>query len=562
MNGKALKRLAAALTAIGAFGGSAGAPHTWWSGPQVTLLGSPSPDGRHLSFVDPATGALGVRDLADASWRAIAKRPPGSREFAYFSVFSRDGRKVAYAWMNSQGFYDLRVANADGAGEPVIAYHNEEAGFVQPCAWTPDGKEILTLLFRRDNISQIVLAPEAGGAPRVLRSLDWVYPKKMDLSPDGRWIVYDNFAQEGKPQRTIFILSTDGREERKLIDKPGDYLFPQWSPDGRRVIFTGDNGGPDELWSIGVENGRAQGAPRRIAGSLGRILPLGITRTGDFFYGLRTGGGNIYVAELSGAGPAARKLPTRFIDRNTAPAWSRDGKRLAYLSRRGTENFGADAHTIVVRDMASGAERELPGALAEIDRITWSPDGSTLLASGSDGKGRGGLFLVRVSDGETTPLVAERGAPYTGFEAVWAPDGHAIYYLRGASDLLKRDVADGKEEAVLHADRLSHLAIDPAGDILAVGIGDAAVRLTPLRGTAVARLIPFPGLTDLAWGRELYAGRGPQIWAVPLDGSAPRRVMSAAGRLPGASLSPDGKSFAFAAGSEQSAVLSFPLPKL
>jgi Tol biopolymer transport system component len=556
-----MRRIAAALAAVAAFGASAGAPHTWWSGPQVTLLGSPSPDGRFLSFVDPETGALGVRDLAEGSWRAVAKRPAGSREFAYFSVFSRDGRRIAYAWMNAQGFYDLRVADAAGTAEPVIAYHNKEAGFVQPCAWTPDGKEILTLLFRRDNISQIVLALAAGGTPRVLRSLDWVYPKKMDLSPDGRWIVYDNFAHDGQPQRTIFILSVDGREERKLIDMPGDFLFPQWSPDGHRVIFTGNKGGPEGLWSIDVANGRAQGPPHPVVKSLGRILPLGITRAGEFFYGQRTGGPNVYVAPLSGAG-SARRVPTRFIGRNSAPAWSADGKRLAYLSRRGTENFGEDAHAIVVVDRTSGAERELPAALAEIDRIAWSPDGASLLASGSDGKGRGGLFLVRVSDGATTPLVAERGAPYTGFEAVWAPDGRSIYYLRGRTDLLKRKVADGTEETILHAARLRHLAIDKAGDMLAVGIGGAAIRLTPLGVEGKARLVPFTGLTELAWGRELYAGRGAELWAVPLDGTSSRRVASPAGRLPGVSLSPDGDTVAFAAGREQSEVLSFSLPIL
>ena len=72
-------------------------PRIWWSGPQVSLLGSPSPDGRRISFADPSSGALGIRDLSAGSWRPIAARPPGTREFTYFSVFSPDGRSVAYA---------------------------------------------------------------------------------------------------------------------------------------------------------------------------------------------------------------------------------------------------------------------------------------------------------------------------------------------------------------------------------------------------------------------------------------------------------------------------------
>ena len=36
-----------------------------------------------------------------------------------------------------------------------MLFRNEEAGFVQPSSWTPDGKQILTLFFRKDNISQL-----------------------------------------------------------------------------------------------------------------------------------------------------------------------------------------------------------------------------------------------------------------------------------------------------------------------------------------------------------------------------------------------------------------------
>jgi Tol biopolymer transport system component len=563
-NDSVVRWIGAAIAALAAAAGwCAGVdePRVWWSGPQVTLLGSPSRDGRWLSFADPATGALGVRDLAGGSWRAIATRPAGSREFAYFSIFSRDGRSVAYAWFNNQGFYELRVAASSGEGRPHVAYRNEDAGFVQPCAWTPDDKQILTLLFRRDNISQIAMATAAGGPLRVLRSLNWVYPKKMDISPDGRWIVYDNFAVEGKPERTIFILSMDGSQEKRLIDLPGNYLFPLWSPDGRQVLFAGDTGGPEELWAVEVQEGQPRGQPHRVTGSMGRFLPLGITNAGELFFGLRTGAWDVYVAPVADATRGAHRAGRRFAGRNSEPAWSPDGKRLAYLSRRGTENFGEDARAIVVLDLASGSERELPARMAHIERIAWPPDGSSLLASGSDGKARGGLFAVRVADGMTTPLVAEHDAPFRGFDAAWAPDGRSIYYLHGETEIRQRRLADGIEATLLHAAAMRYLAVNKTGDLLAVGIGGNAIRITPLKAGAVPRLLPFPGLTELAWGEALYAGRGDELWAVPLDGAPPRRLPMPPDRLPGVSLSPDGRSIAFAAGREQAEVRSVRLPK-
>lgn len=56
--------------------------------------------------------------------------------------------------MNDAVFYEFRVINVDGSGLRTV-YRNEETGFVQPTSWSPDGSRILTLIFRKDNISQI-----------------------------------------------------------------------------------------------------------------------------------------------------------------------------------------------------------------------------------------------------------------------------------------------------------------------------------------------------------------------------------------------------------------------
>src|SRR6478672_6071209 len=111
-------------------------PRLIWSGPGVTLLGAPSRDGKYLSYADPHTGNLGIREIAAGINRELTSNPPGSKEFAYFSTIAPDSSRVAYAWFNKEGFYDLRVIGMDGANQRIL-YRNEEAGFVQPCAWSP-----------------------------------------------------------------------------------------------------------------------------------------------------------------------------------------------------------------------------------------------------------------------------------------------------------------------------------------------------------------------------------------------------------------------------------------
>jgi hypothetical protein len=123
-----------------------------------------------------------IRELTTGNFRPLTAKTVGSKEFAYFSAISRDSSKVAYAWFNDEGFYDLRVVNIDGSASRIL-YRNEQAGFVQPCAWSPDGKQILTLFFRKDNISQIALVPVDGGPPKILRSLNWVYPNLWIFLP-------------------------------------------------------------------------------------------------------------------------------------------------------------------------------------------------------------------------------------------------------------------------------------------------------------------------------------------------------------------------------------------
>ena len=545
----------AAISFAGAAGNSSPAPRLVWSGPEVTLLGGPSRDGRYLSYVEPGTGNLAIRELAAGRSRVLTHNPPGSPQFAYFSAISPDSRRVAYAWFNDRGFYELRVIDLDGSNMRVL-YRNEEAGFVQPCAWTPDASAILTLLFRSDNISQIALVPAAGGPPRVLRSLNWVYPKRMDLSPDGKSIVYDSFAGEAAGDRTVWLLSADGSGERKLIGRPGNHLFPLWTPDGRKIVYASDASGTMDLWELPFESGAS---PRLLRRDLGRFLPMGISSEGDLYYGLRTGNTEVFVTTLSDPVRDARRATLRFPGRNTSPAWSADGKRLAYLSRRGTENFGQESRAVVIRRMDSDEERELLPKLAHIERVRWAADGTTLLAGGSDGKGRGGLFSIDAQSGAATPLIAEAGAPYRGFEGAWARDRKTLFYLRD-NELRQRDLNGGRESTLYSGKGLFRLAMAGDGKTLAIGAANEIVLLSLEQPGSQARSIRFDGLTDLDVAADLVAARGAELWRVPLDGGAPVKLAGPGNREGGFSLHPDGKRIALAAGNLKSEIWALRLP--
>ena len=72
-----------------------------WSGQGVDQSGSPSFDGRYLSYTDPGTGDLGVLDLATGATRRLTNTGGWSAAMdgsSSSSALSSDGREVAYVW--------------------------------------------------------------------------------------------------------------------------------------------------------------------------------------------------------------------------------------------------------------------------------------------------------------------------------------------------------------------------------------------------------------------------------------------------------------------------------
>src|SRR5689334_9596788 len=81
-----------------------------WNAPGANVLGAPTLDGKWITCVDPSSGDLALLETATGKLRRLTEKgPAASKEYAYFSVPSRDGAQVAYAWFNDGGFYDLRV---------------------------------------------------------------------------------------------------------------------------------------------------------------------------------------------------------------------------------------------------------------------------------------------------------------------------------------------------------------------------------------------------------------------------------------------------------------------
>lgn len=497
-------------------------PRLLWDGPGATHLGSPSPDGRYLTGIDPDSGDLILRDLTTQSTRKLTAKPVGSKEFAYFSAVSRNSRTVAYAWFNSEGFYELRAIPIVG-GAPRTIYRNEEAGFVQPTAFSHDGKSIVTLLFRRDNISQIALIDTTTGAAKVLKSLNWIYPKRMDISPDGRTLVYDSFSRDGAADRDIYLLSLDGARETKLVTGPSEDVFPLFDLTGKRIFFSSDRTGAPALFSTPVQDPQ----PVVLLDKLDRFLPLAVRNSGDLVYATRTGGSHIYQTTLD---TAARRLTEQpqAVGEGWSPVWSPDGRTLAWLGRRAGENFGTDSRFVATRDAATGANKIYDTHLAHMEHLAFR--NSDLLISGSDGKGRGGLFQVDPASNTAKPLTREHDAPHRGFPAAGS------YWAKG-SQILKNDQTVASFPSEVHA--------------LALYRNN---RLAVATGTGLyidSKLILKSTVKALAWhpdNQHIIYSDSSNLFLLHLPSLTATKILQTTDPIDSITLHPDGHQLLFASG--------------
>jgi Tol biopolymer transport system component len=554
-----------------------------WAGGDVDSYGSPSPDGRFLSYTDWSTGDLAMRDLANGKDRRLTNKGTWAQsdQYAEFSKMSPDGRQIAYAWFNDK-FYDLRVVGVDGAN-PRVVYSNPDLKYVQPSAWFPDGKHLVAVFSRADRTNQIVLVSLTDGSVRTLKTMDWRYPQRLSLSADARWIAYDFPPIEVSSKNDIYLLATDGSREVRLIEHPAHDYVIGWSPAGERLLFATDRTGTVSVWALRVTSGNPQGSPEMIKHDAGQINPLGLTPDGALYYSMG-GTRDVYIGEVdtvTGKIQSRKNASDLYVGANSMPDWSMDGEYLAYLSRRTQSQRGIGSRVIVIRSVKTGEEREispkinLPTNHRGGPRL--SPDGRFLVVVGRDEKGRLGIYRINAQTAEVSPVIQSQ--PGLSFPE-WTIDGKVIFSRKGFGDddndyLVVRDPESG-EERILHKSRHIHaITISPDRRRLAFSTelipGDSTVAMSnvlmiiPVSGgqpTEVFRLGEKEEFTALAWppgaGHLLFiSGDGgvnhqrKQVFRIPVAGGKPEPTQLELGQwnwerqLMGLRFHPDGKRVAF-----------------
>jgi len=557
-----------------------------WAGPGADRLGSPTPDGRYLTFTDWSTGDLGVgdlgvRDMRTGEIRHLTDGRGAGGAYTDGSVVSPDGKRVVYDWFPDGLTAELRIVGLDGTGLTIpFRRAAPDEGWPWPYAWSPDGQQIALSLTESSRRSIAVMSAETGSL-RVVRQVDMGYPEEISFSPDSRAIVYDLEADPQSGQRDIFLTPLDGGREIRLVENPADDFLLGWVPGTDYILFSSDRTGTPGAWVLQVENGKPAGEPVLVKPDFWRAQPVGFTADGDFFYGIVVGSRSVYTATLDPESGELLSPPAPVDPRLNAtvfwPTWSRDGRYLAWQQTYG--NGGR--YTIMLRSMETGETREVRPKYSRGSAARWSPDGRYWLETGSDGVHRNLLARVDVRTGETELLRRFDGDTTCCNWYDWSPDGKSIYYkadIHTTSWLASLELESGRERVLYQVDEPVWITnwddLSPDGTELAFwlreGQGDeertgrllVIPTTVPAGGAEPRELLRFQGRTTPADVDVQYTPDGRyllfiqregntvgRIWRIPAAGGEPESLGLARdrmGRLP--DIHPDGRTLAFAEG--------------
>lgn len=253
-----------------------------------------------------------------------------------------------------------------------------------------------------------------------LKMVQLTVDKEIDFcpswSPDGTQIV---FASDRSGNRDLWVMESDGSDQRRLTTDNVRHIFPAWSPAGPIIAFSANTPrGPanialldlvtDSVVPLTSSPDRLQIMPawspdgRRIA-FIARPLDL----LDDW---------SLWVMEADGRD--ARAIVQRQVA-FSQPSWSPDGTELVYVS------LASGAAEIWVIHAGGANPRQLTDDKANKDHPSWSPDGR-LIAFSSDRTGSSEIWVMGAGGDHHRQLTNDRSQ--TEFPH-WSPDGSKIAFV-------------------------------------------------------------------------------------------------------------------------------------
>lgn len=535
---------------------------------QDYATGRASPDGSLLAYVDWTTGDVAIHDFATGESTLLTDKGTWGENgsWAENAIFSPDGSRVVFLYGNVRAsedanfLYELRIIDADGTDERVLRHATRDELYYQPMDWRDDRGILIERNYRGgpDGRADLVTLDPESGRVHVILEVDpgAPHPHRATFSPDGRLVA-------AQMDRAVVVLDLDGREVARA---PRGGLLMGWTRDGRGIVtYGGPHAGETGFWHLPF-SGRELGEPELLRSSVYGARPLG-SANGRYLYTVGVDAPQVHIGTLDlGSGEIlASPVPvgTAVEGATVSPAWSPDGRSLAYLRMDGRRNT-----ELMLRSTDGSEVRRIAGIdVRNARKLQWHPDGDAIYFVGRPGE-EWALFRVDLARGDVRQVVE---GVAQGFAI--SPDGERAYVRRSGDDwwggrngISAVDLESGEEIwfVATGAEPGNNLAVtqDGSGVLFTVSTEEEE-RLEILDADGEARrtlasvrrpdfISPNGSLTAVRGGEILYlvwrdgSDRNRELWSVPVAGGEARMIMDGVGAQ--LALHPDGRRFAVQAG--------------
>ena len=366
---------------------------------------------------------------------------PGEESYPRFSP---DGSEVAYT-ASYNGNEDVYVVPVSG-GVPVrVTYQSHADRMVE---WYPDGEYLLFASGRASGTQRVRKFFRVSKQGGLAEELKVPYGELASFSPDGNQIAYVTRLTEHRPFKRyrggyssdIYVYDLQNDTATKITDSFAVHAKPAWV--GEHIFFLSDEG-PNMRLNVWAYDTRNQSSTQ-----ITRFEDFDITYLGEGGGDLVfDAGGELYrmgsdelvhrpvavnvVSDLSAELTRSRDVKGQIANFTASPG----GKRIVFEARGELFNVPVKDGYAVNMTQSSGAFDHNPA---------WSPDGKNV-AYWSDKSGEYEIHIQSADDPSEDRQLTQRGSGF-GYALFWSPDSSKIAFIDHTNTIFVVDAGDGDVE--------------------------------------------------------------------------------------------------------------------